>query len=533
MATGPERKSSVEQAETIEEVQQNAYPTEHPLATLRSHPKLVLYALIANIGPLMFGYDLIIVGAISALPKFRIDFGDHAGPTGAILPAIWLGLWNGLVQAGTAAGALFAGWFQDRFGRRASFALGGLLGMIGTAFSYTCGMPDDMEARRGLFLFAKIVIGMGCGMLMSSCQTYISEIAPKNVRGVLLGFYAFNVSLGHLIAVAIVFPNTSEMSSKAYRIPFATQWVFGGLSVIVALLLPESPVWLIYKRKMDKATRSLNKLGTGNDESMLERIQTTLATEAVTEDAGEGSGYSDCFKGTNLRRTAIIIWLNLIQQFVGMALLTNGAYFLIMAGMSPQYSLMVNLIGVASNMVANAISWYTVPRFGRRTMILFSISLDILAWASMGIAACFSTQTAQWYVGVALLLFGFFNSLGVASAVPVIASEISTVRLRAKTGGIGFGAQCIAAWAFSFYTPYLYNTDQANWKGKIGFFFAGLSAVGYVISWLTVPETKGRSFLDLDFLFGEKVKARAFRKTAVPSIDDDVDNQKEDGKESF
>ncbi|PNP78566.1 hypothetical protein FNYG_08114 [Fusarium nygamai] len=149
---------------------------------------------------------------------------------------------------------------------------------------------------------------MGYGMLMSSCQTYISKVMPKNVRGLLLGLYVFDVSLGHLIAVAVVLPNTSEPSPNAYRIP------------------------------LDKAMRSRNKLGTGNDESMLERIQTSLATEAVTEDAGECSGYTDCFKGTNLSQTAIIVWLNLIQQFVGMALWTNGAYFLTMAGMSAQYS---------------------------------------------------------------------------------------------------------------------------------------------------------------------------------------------------
>lgn len=54
-------------------------------------------------------------------------------------------------------------------------------------------MPSGTTDRRVLFLFAKIIIGMGCGVLMSACQTYISEIAPKNLRGVVLGFYAFNV----------------------------------------------------------------------------------------------------------------------------------------------------------------------------------------------------------------------------------------------------------------------------------------------------------------------------------------------------
>lgn len=130
---------------------------------------------------------------------------------------------------------------------------------------------------------------------------------------------------------------------------------------------------------------------------MLQRIQMTLATEDdTTTGVEEAPTFMECFKGTNLRRTLIIIWLNLIQSIVGMALMANGAYFLIMAGMSPTHSLMVNLIGVASNMVVNMLSWYTVPRFGRRTMILLSIILDVTAWASMGIAACFPSKAAEW-----------------------------------------------------------------------------------------------------------------------------------------
>ncbi|KAF4976648.1 hypothetical protein FZEAL_6710 [Fusarium zealandicum] len=524
----------LDSVEMVETVEQGPKPVENPWAIIRSHPKLVCYAVIANVGPLMFGYDLVVVGAISALPAFRRDFGEAVGPGAMVLPALWLGLWNGFVQAGTAAGSFFAGWFQDRFGRRSAFALGGIFGLIGTTVSYTSSMVVEMEARRGVFLLAKMLIGFGCGILMSACQTYISETAPRNLRGVLLGFYAFNVSFGHLLAMAVVFDQIHNMSWDAYRIPFATQWAFGAIAVIAALILPESPVWLVSKKSADKAMKSLERLGTNKDHSMLERIQVTLAAENTDPSHHEGAPtFSECFKGTNLRRTLVIIWLNILQQFVGISLVSNGAYFLIMAGMSAQYSLMVNLIGIASNMVANMISWYTVPRFGRRTMILFSIILDIGAWLAMGVAGCFSTTAAQWFVGVSLLLFGFFNSFGVSSAVPVITSEISCVRLRSKSAGIGLGAQSVAFWIFSFFTPYLYNTDEANWGGKIGFFFAGLSAFAYVVTWWVVPETKGRNFIDLDFLFAEKVKARAFSKTAVPQPDAADYSQKPSMKEDF
>ncbi|KAL3304749.1 maltose permease [Colletotrichum asianum] len=494
MAGDADPKSNVEMVERPgqSEVQQESAPVERPWGAILRHRKVVLYAILANIGPLMFGYDLVVVGAISALPKFREDFGDGYGRT-SILPALWLGLWNGLVQAGAARGSILAGWFQDRFGRRATFFLGGILGLAGTAAAFTSGMPSGTTDRRVLFLFAKIIIGMGCGVLISACQTYISEIAPKNLRGVVLGFYAFNV------------------------IPFATQWAFGGVAIIAALLLPESPVWLISQDHIEKAEKSLQKLGTAGGQNMLQRIQATLAHE--DDDTVQGRGpptYRECFQG-----------------FVGMALLQNGAYFLTMAGMSAKYSLMVNLIGVASNMIANMISWYTVPRFGRRTMILISIVLDIFSCAAMGIAACFNTSAAGWFVGVALLLFGFFNSFGVASAVPVIASEVSCVRLRSKSAGIGLAAQSIAAWISSFFTPYLYNPDEANWGGKIGFFFAGTSILVLFVSWLEIPETKGRTHADLDFLFESRIKSSAFAKTIVPEVQNAEDDLKGLGGEKF
>jgi hypothetical protein len=66
-------KASVDMVETIDgEVQlDTAPPTEHPWATIKANPKLMLYTIIANIGPLMFGYDFVIVSAISVLGPFQ------------------------------------------------------------------------------------------------------------------------------------------------------------------------------------------------------------------------------------------------------------------------------------------------------------------------------------------------------------------------------------------------------------------------------------------------------------------------------
>lgn len=104
--------------------------------------------------------------------------------------------------------------------------------------------------------------------------------------------------------------------------------------------------------------------------------------------------------------------------------------------------------------------------------------------------------------------------------MPVIQSEISTVRLRSKTAGIAFTSQALTMWAFNFFTPYMYNIDQLNWGGKIGFFFVGLGGIAFVVGWFAIPETKGRTFAEIDHLFESGVKHRVFHKTNIGLVED-------------
>lgn len=59
------------------------------------------------------------------------------------------------------------------------------------------------------------------------------------------------------------------------------------------------------------------------------------------------------------------------------------------------------------------------------------------------------------------------------------------------------------------------SPNEWNWAGMTGFFYAGLTALLIAFMWFMLPETKDRTFAELDVLFENKVSARKFAKTNV------------------
>jgi SP family general alpha glucoside:H+ symporter-like MFS transporter len=117
----------------------------------------------------------------------------------------------------------------------------------------------------------------------------------------------------------------------------------------------------------------------------------------------------------------------------------------------------------------------------------------------------------------------FFRTVGVALQItpwsygPVIgpsmamAGEVSSARLRAKSLAIGTAFNYLASTVWTIVLPYLFNSDEANLGGKVGFIFFGMALLALVVLFYDAPETKGRSFGELDVLFDRKVGARKFK----------------------
>lgn len=442
---------------------------------------------------------------------------------------MWLSLWNVASPIGLMIGAIIGGYYQDRGGRRLSLAMGSFLSAVAVALCYISDLPDDIDARRGVFLAGKLFQGVCIGMLLCVVQTYMSEVLPVILRGPIIAFLPIFTLLGQLLGAIVVYTSTTHPGAKSYRICFGSQWPFSAVPFVLSAVLPESPTWLLRRGRPEKALKMQKRLDTAqvDSQAVIDDLQASIRAE---EEEKASYTYIDCFRGIHLRRTLIVAFASALPQLFGLQLLANASYFMQIVGMSATNSLIFLILGIGLGLIANIGSLWVLNGFGRRILCLLTLSAAMILWLSMGIAGCFEGIVTIWYVSrsfilrhvhsnggkrytaVTMMVITMICGLGIWPASHVVAAETSSLQLRAKAQGIGWFSSGVMTGVFSVILPYIYNADEGNLRAKTGFVMAGFAAVAVITAWLFVPEMKDRSPMEIDRMFALRLPTRAFKR---------------------
>jgi hypothetical protein len=121
-----------------------------------------------------------------------------------------------------------------------------------------------------------------------------------------------------------------------------------------------------------------------------------------------------------------------------------------------------------------------------------------------------------WISGSLLLLYTLVYGCTIGPVTYALVSELSSTRTKSKTINIarmGYNAfgvfNCVV-------TPYQLNPTALNWGGKTAWFWVVFCAVCFVYAFFRIPEPRGRTYAEMDWLFAEGVSARKFASTVVP-----------------
>lgn len=228
--------------------------------------------------------------------------------------------------------------------------------------------------------------------------------------------------------------------------------------------------WLISVDRTEDAYKSIKRLrGSKYPEEQVQLdIEELVRNIHIERELQASSSYLDLLKGTDRRRTLIVIFVLLFQILSGITFVNSyGTFFFQVSGVTNVFA--VTLISSACQLSGLILFYLTIHYMGRRTILLWGALAEavcLFAFAILNVAAPQSTAAAKGLVAFTCL-FGFFFTWSWGPVAWIVASEVTSTSLRSKTQSLGTTVNWSLSIVVSVVIPYLINPTAANLGGKV------------------------------------------------------------------
>lgn len=482
---------------------------------------VILVGLFAALGGFLFGLDLGYISGVESMESFSDDV-LH----GETMRPITTGTVTGIFALGAVIAAFPAviSFVVDLVGRRGCMILGGATFCVGATVQ---GAAFTLNT----ILCGRMIAGFAVGLLSANVPLYQGEIAPPEQRGTIVALYQLAITMG--IMVAFWTNYWLQPEKHGWRCSILLQLIPGGLFAMGATFMPQSPRWLVSRRRYKSALETLRRIRGKNDDVRIELVE--CYKEYRRERSTGKPNYVEFLTGESGKVLCIGILLQLLQQLCGLNVFmyygptvfkkifhTQGASFL--------FAALSGLVKFLSTFPALCL----VDRVGRTTLLLFSacgMTICCVILAAVG-DACFSSGTidscgtiSKYAMAGAVFMDIFNYAYGWGPVVWIYCAEIFSLKYKTKANGFTTGANWVGNFLIGFSPPWLME--------KIGFktfwIFAAINLLAAIVS-CRLPETKGKSLEEIQVLFhtwlhGKEVPAELFLCTddEVSETDSDSD----------
>ena len=455
--------------------------------------------LIAALGGLLFGYDTAVIsGAVGAIDaNFITPRGLSETAAGSLS-----GWTISCALLGCVIGAALAGPISQRIGRRGGLLVSAVLfftSAIGSAFpEFGLGPIGGMgPAALTPFILYRIVGGIGVGIASMLSPLYIAEISPPAQRGKLVTYQQVAIVVGMTLVYFVNWAiaaqgDDSWVLHTGWRYMLLSGAIPAGLFLLLLLLVPESPRWLVMKGRAKEAHDVLLRLTSPAEaRTVLSEIEGSLTAT---------SGKLFAFGGLLL---FVGIMLSLFQQFVGInAVLYYAPLMFKNMGASTDTALLQTIIVGVANIVFTLVAFHTVDRWGRKPLLVLGALMMAVSMLTLGFLFSSGHVGTAALVAVVAYIAGFALSWG--PVVWVLLSEIFPNAIKSKAMALAVAMQWIANLFVSWSFKVLDGNSVLNGLFHHGFaywVYGGMSVLAALFVLRYVPETKGRTLEAIQHLW--------------------------------
>jgi sugar porter (SP) family MFS transporter len=424
-------------------------------------------SFIAGLGGILYGFDMGVIAAALVFVKDQFHLGTFMQEV----------LVNS-VLVGVMIGALIGGAIADRIGRRRTLVWGGILFIAGSILA-------PLSPGVAVLMVARIMLGVAVGFTSVTAPVYVSELAPPQSRGMLIGLYQFALTSG--IALA-------DLVGYWFAGAHGWRWMFGFgllpavLFLVMVLTVPESPRWLYIQNRLAEAESVLESY---TDEAgaalLLEDIRISLLTpierrwSALLSPAVRGGLW-------------IAVGFMLLAPATGInAVVYYGPQIFTLAGISSSKSaIFATLLVAVTNVLATVIALVLVDRVGRKPLLYTGVGGMTLALFAL--AFCFHQQaslgSSMGTIATAcLIVFITCYAFSIGPIAWILVAEVFPLRLR----GRGVAAATLSFGASNFIVSLVFLSVIEAVGTAVTFGIFGVFCIlTLLFTRFVIPETAGR-----------------------------------------
>ncbi len=456
---------------------------------------IVQISCVATLGGFLFGFDSgVINGTVEGI---RTAFHSSSTEVGFEVASMLLGC---------ALGAFFAGRVSDYWGRRSVLIVAAVLFLLSA-------LGAGAAEAAWFFVAARLMGGFAVGAASVIAPAYIAEVAPARYRGrlatvqqiaIISGLFCAFLSNYLLAKAAGASIGTLWLNQAAWRWMFWMQVLPSSLFFVSLLFIPESPRYLVVRKRESDASTVLRQLyGDTEARNKLTEISASLAHDR------HRPRLSDLLDKVN-GKIRPIVWVGIglasFQQLVGInVVFYYGAVLWQAVGFSENDALLINVFSGALSIGACLIAVMLIDRIGRKPLLwIGSIGMAItlilvtVAFANAGVDAngklALSHAMGTLALIAANLYVAFFN-MSWGPVMWVMLGEMFPNQIRGSGLAVAGAAQWTSNFAITITFPIL--LAGIGLAGAYGL-YAAAAVVSVFFVQRYVRETRGKELEQME-----------------------------------
>jgi sugar porter (SP) family MFS transporter len=443
------------------------------------------------------------------MTPFIDKYGDHVTDGVISFSPSLLAVLSSIIQAGELVGSIASGWVGFYFGRKGGLLSASLIAIVGVILQAAAPNPGALIAGR-------VILGIAVGLLSNSVPLYLSEITPKQIRGIVVGSWQLILCTAGLIGSGINQGTQNYAGQASYQIPICFQLICPLAILTFIWFVPESPRFLVSKDRLDEARVALCKINRSNKEyDPTLQINEFILQEEAERAGPQGSWFELITDPIEGRKTLLCAGTFAAQQLTGNTFIVS--YCIVFTqDLQVANPFAIGEILNALAIFAVILSWIYIERFDRRTILIGTTSFMVLLMLVIGGLACGPEKSflvpvapiGKAIIGLTLIFLFCFN-LGWGPLAWTVATEICVGRNRSRIMAVSTSAFWFFSWLVTFTLPYLFTTARIG--AKVGFVYAGSSTISLLFVLLLLPETQGRSLEEIEEMFIDKIPSRKWK----------------------